>query len=342
MAVEVGLPTVDAVCFLCGGAETTRVWTTPDRTFGVPGIYHVVRCRRCGFLYQRPRVRDDHLADCYPDEYPRHQEPTTRSPFRGSPTRLGAVRYALSRHFGYAAYRDPDVSLGVRLRGRLLVRRLRWDCPPWRGQGRYLDVGCGSGWALGVAQKLGWRVAGIEVDAPAAEKARRFTRDIHVGDVMTAPFSSGSFDLITAFHVLEHVPEPLAMLRRMLDWLAPGGGLVIEVPNVGGLGARLFGAHWYALDLPRHLSHFTPASLTDAVERAGGRVVWCWHRAKPRDYLRSWRHRLHDRGWHRLAAFTLRRPVYGALKLFLELTLPFVRWLGYGEVIRIGVVHDRR
>src|SRR5262245_27329029 len=159
MAVEVGLPTVDDACFLCGGAEMTPVWTTPDRTFGVPGIYHVVRCRRCGFLYQRPRVRDDHLADCYPDEYPRHQEPPARTPFRGSPARLSAVRYALSRHFGYDAYRDPDISLGVRLRGRLLVRRLRWDCLRWRGQGRYLDVGCGSGWALGVAQKLGWQVA---------------------------------------------------------------------------------------------------------------------------------------------------------------------------------------
>jgi SAM-dependent methyltransferase len=335
-------PTVDAACFLCGGAEATRVWTTPDRNFGVPGLYHVVRCRRCGFLYQRPRVSDDHLADCYPDEYPRHQDPPIRTPFRGSRTRLQAVRYALSRHFGYDVYRDSGVPFRARLRGWLLVRRLKWDCPPWLGQGRYLDVGCGSGWALGVASALGWRVSGIEVDAPAAEKARRFTHDIHVGDALTAGFAPGSFDLITAFHVLEHVPEPVTLLRRMLEWLAPGGRLVIEVPNVGGLGARLFGADWYALDLPRHLSHFTSASLDEAVERAGGRVVWRWHRAKPRDYLRNWRQWLRDRGRHRAAGFTQWRPTYGALKLLLEATLPVVQWLGYGEVIRICVVHDRR
>jgi SAM-dependent methyltransferase len=335
------LPTVDAACFLCENTDTAPVWTTPDRTFGVPGIFHVVRCRRCGFLYMRPRPQDDHLADCYPDEYPRHQEPPIRTPFRGSPRRLEAVRYALSRYFGYDAYRDLRVSLLTRLRGRRLVRRLRWDCPPWVGQGRYLDVGCGSGWALSVAKALGWRVAGIEVDAPAAEKARRFTDDIHVGSVFTAPFAADRFDLITTFHVLEHVPDPLAMLRRMLEWLAPDGLLVIEVPNVGSLGARLFGADWYALDLPRHLSHFTPESLAGAVQRAGGRVVWCWHRSKPRDFIRSWRHWLRDRGWHRVAAATEQRPVYGVLKLGLELVLPFVRGAGYGEVIRIGVVHAR-
>jgi len=332
-----GLTTVDAPCFLCGEAAADPLWTTADRAFAVPGIYTVARCRRCGFLYQKPRVADAHLADCYPDHYPRHQEPSPRIPFKGSAGRVKAARWALARALGYAPFRDASVGLLTRLRARRLARKIRWDCPPWTGQGRYLDVGCGSGGALGVAQALGWQVAGIEVDEAAAAKAKRFSDEIHVGDALTAPFAPGRFDVVTAFHVLEHVPAPVAMIRRALSWLAPGGLLIIEVPNVGGLGARLFGKAWSGLELPRHLSHFSPETIERAVEQAGGRVAWCWHGAKPRYYLWSLGFWLRDRGRPALAGLTERRPVYGVLKLFLEVTLPLVRLAKRGEVIRVGI-----
>src|SRR4029453_17880997 len=70
-----GPPTVDRPGFLCRSAPAEALWTTPDRAFAVPGLYTVARCRECGFLYQKPRVDDAHLADCYPDHYPRPQGP---------------------------------------------------------------------------------------------------------------------------------------------------------------------------------------------------------------------------------------------------------------------------
>ena len=331
-----GLPTVDAPCALCGSDRAVAQWTTSDRAFAVPGVYAVVRCRDCGFLYQRPRVRDDRLADCYPDRYPRHQEPSPRVPFKGSPARIRAVRHALASGLGYASLREDRVGLLTRARAHWLGRRLRWSCPPWTGSGRYLDVGRGSGGMLGVARALGWKVAGIEMDEAAAAKARRFTGELHVGDVLGAPFASSSFDVVTAFHVLEHLTDPVTALRRMLDWLAPGGLLIVEVPNAGGLGARLFGRAWSGLELPRHLSHFTPATLERAVRMAGGRVIGCRHQAKPRYYLWSWSNLLRDHGLDGLARFSECRPVYGVLKLVLEGTLPLVSWAARGEVIRIS------
>jgi SAM-dependent methyltransferase len=280
-------------------------------------------------------VRDDVLALCYPDHYPRHQEPSPRLPFRGSRARIRAVRCALATHLGYRAFRD-DVGLLTRLHARMLVRRLRWSCPPWVGGGRYLDVGCGSGSMLGVAQALGWQVSGIEVDEAAAAKARRFTAALHVGDVLDAPFADGCFDLVTAFHVLEHVVDPVAVVRRMLDWLAPGGLLVIEVPNAGGLGAALFGRSWVGLELPRHLSHFTPATLERTIEAAGGSVTSCWHRAQPRYYVWSLATFFRDHACDRLARSIEWRPVRGALKLALEAALPLVSHMRRGEVIRVA------
>jgi SAM-dependent methyltransferase len=332
-----GFPTVDAPCFLCGQAAADPLWTARDRAFAVPGVSTVARCRRCGFLYQKPRVDDAHLADCYPDHYPRHQEPSPRIPFKGSPSRIKAVRRALASTLGYAQFRDGAVGLLTRLQGWRLARKLRWDCTPWTGQGRYLDVGCGSGGALGVAQALGWQVAGIEVDEATGEKARRFTRELHVGDVLTAPFASGRFDVVTAFHVLEHAPDHVAVLRRALAWLAPGGLLIIEVPHAGGLAAAIFGRAWSGLELSRHLSQLSPATLSRAIEQASGRVAWCWHGAKPRYYLWSLGFWLRDRGWPTLARFAERRPVYRVLKLLLEVMLPLARLATRGEVIRIGI-----
>jgi SAM-dependent methyltransferase len=188
-----------------------------------------------------------------------------------------------------------------------------------------------------VAKALGWKVTGIEVDEAAAAKARRYTHEIHVGDVLTARYASAAFDVVTASHVLEHLPDPVAAIHRMLDWLAPDGLLIVEVPNAGGLGARVFGKAWSGLELPRHLCQFSPETLTQAVEKARGRVAWCWHGAKPRYYLWSLGFWLGDRGWPALVQASAWRPVYGLLKLFLEITLPLVRFAKRGEVIRMGI-----
>jgi SAM-dependent methyltransferase len=335
------LPTVDVPCAVCGAGDADPVWATPDRAFAVPGLYTVVRCRGCGFLYQRPRVRDEHLAACYPDHYPRHQEPSPRVPFKGTAARQRAVRHALASGLGYLAFADDRVYVLTRLRARGMLRRLRWSCLPWTGSGRYLDVGCGSGASLAVARALGWRVSGIEMDDAAAMLARHFTDEVYVGDILSAPFPPAGFDVVTAFHVLEHVPDPVAVAGRMLDWLAPGGLLIVEVPNAGGFGASLFGRAWSGLELPRHLSHFTPGTLSRVLEQAGGRIVWCWHQAKPRSYLWSLSAWLRDRGWNTLARLTESRLVYGVLKLGLEISLPLARLARRGEAIRVGAVRNR-
>src|SRR5262249_43441964 len=232
----------------------------------------------------------------------------------------------------------PDAGLWTRLYARLVGPRLRWDCLPWRGRGRYLDVGCGSGGSLALAATLGWQAAGIEVDATAAARARRFGADVHTGDVHSARFPAGAFDVVSAFHVLEHVPDPIGVARRMLDWLAPGGLMIVEVPNAGGLGAALFGSAWSGLELPRHLSQFAPESLARTIALAGGEVVWCWHQAKPRYYLWSLGHWLRDRGRAGLAHASESRVIYAVLKLGLELTLPLACLARRGEVIRVGAV----
>jgi SAM-dependent methyltransferase len=280
-------------------------------------------------------VRVDQIALTYPAEYAAHvREPDLSRTTRG----LGpGGRRVLARRLGYRHLDPGPVSLGARLHAAVAGRRIVKAFPEWTGRGRLLDVGCASGKFLRQMTAVGWTCAGIELDPGAAALARRVTPDVFTGDPLDAPFAPAGFDLVTAFHVLEHLPDPLGVLRRMLAWLAPGGAVVIEVPNAGGAGARLFGRYWSGLDQPRHLVHFTPATMAALAEQAGGRVVSATHRTKPRYLIRSLRHLLADRdgrGARVTRAMVGSRAGAGALKVVLELLMPVARPLRLGEAVR--------
>jgi SAM-dependent methyltransferase len=325
-------------CPLCGGRDVATLGWLRDVALGVPGAFPLARCRNCGLLQQNPRVRDDQLERAYPEDYPPHTRDADmpRMLSRAGP----AVRWALATWFGYRHLDASDAALADRAWARLWRRKIRENFPPWLGEGRLLDVGCANGRFLNQMKIVGWRVAGIEIDPMAASKAKTVTPDVFVGDPLDAPFSPGAFDVVTSFHVVEHLTRPVAALARMIDWLAPNGLLIVEVPNAGGAGGRLFGRYWSGLDFPRHLVHFTPSTMAAMVERAGGRVTAAVHRTKPRYLTRSLRHWLRDQPGrrHRLTLAALDSRVgRGAAKLALELVMPINRPLGLGEVVRYFV-----
>jgi len=332
------LPLETIACPLCGETRFHALFSQGDLALGVPGRFHLVRCPGCGLLYQNPRVRADQLARAYPAEYAAH----TRDPELSRTLRhMGAaVRWVLSKRLGYQHLDVADVVWRDKLRGVVSRGRILKVFPPWIGQGRLLDVGCGSGKFLRQMGAVGWDLTGIEVDAEAAARAREVTPNVYVGDPTQAPFPEGSFDLITAFHVIEHLPDPLGALRNMVRRLAPGGLIIVEVPNAAGWGAHLFGRYWSGLDFPRHLVHFTPTTLSLMVEKAGGRVLSAAHRTKPRYFIRSLRHGLADRngrGSRIGLALVTSRLGGGVLKLILELLMPLARPLQRGEAVRFFI-----
>ena len=102
-----------------------------------------------------------------------------------------------------------------------------------------------------------------------------------VGDIPKAPFTPESFDVITCFDVLEHVYEPRRVMEKVGEWLKPGGIFYILVPNIDSAEARVFGTYWHGLELPRHLFHYSPASLKFLAESAGLREVSLETRRNP-------------------------------------------------------------
>ena len=133
---------------------------------------------------------------------------------------------------------------------------------------RLLDIGCGDGSLLQLAQQRGMEVAGTEFSVEAARSkgldVRRELRDF----VGTAPF-----DVITSWHSLEHMTDPVAVLRDAHALLHPQGTLLLAVPDARCWSALLFGRHWLHLDAPRHLHHFSSRSIEHMLRAAGYQPV---------------------------------------------------------------------
>jgi len=132
-----------------------------------------------------------------------------------------------------------------------------------------LDVGCGVGGFLGVAQQAGWTVTGTELTDDAVEKARGKLGDcVLEGDISNLSFSQ-TYDLITNYHVIEHLLDPVKMLQTCYRLLSPQGVLFVETPNIKSLGARIRGAKWSHIIPPEHIVYFSPGSIRYALHKAG-------------------------------------------------------------------------
>jgi SAM-dependent methyltransferase len=140
----------------------------------------------------------------------------------------------------------------------------------YKSGGNILDLGCNSGGFLAAMKGPPWKLFGIEMSECAASEAEaNCGAHVFVGDILDAPFPTESFDVITCFHVFEHLYRPREVLAKVHDWLKPGGIFYTMMPNIDSVGARIFGSYWYALELPRHLFHFSPATLRNLARSSG-------------------------------------------------------------------------
>ena len=209
------------------------------------GVYSVVQCAQCKVLTTSPVPSPEELWSFY----------NVKGYYGGK----GAARF----RYRPAAWIQ---SIFRWRRARLLKRLLRGAV------GRtVLDIGCGRGYTLAWLQRWGADVYGTQISEPAAEvaKGRIGAERVFVGKLEDAAYPETSFDCITLWHVLEHVPDPVSLFREIARILRPGGFVYIEVPNAGGWTARTLGRHWLAYDIPRHLIHFTPKTLQTVASRAG-------------------------------------------------------------------------
>jgi 2-polyprenyl-3-methyl-5-hydroxy-6-metoxy-1,4-benzoquinol methylase len=258
-------------CYLCGNVGSNLYEDLTDRLFGAPGRWGFLQCEFCGLVWLSPRPVPAELSRVY-ETYFTHpngnaspgttfREKVKRGLYATVPGNCGVSKSWVWNKVGKLLALVPS----IRERACLGVMHLDGGA-----KGKLLDVGCGNGEFLAIMRDAGWSVSGVEPD-PAAAKIARNVYGIFVttGSLEDAKLPANSFDAITLSHVIEHVYDPVELLRECRRVLTQDGKLVVTTPNVAGLGHQIFQRSWAALDPPRHLYLFNPMTLQTCCDKAG-------------------------------------------------------------------------
>jgi SAM-dependent methyltransferase len=212
-------------------------------------VWHFVQCAICGHVWLNPRPAVDVLGVIYPPTY-----------------------YA----YNYGEINPIARNAKAFLDRRKMAKILRYCSAPPK---TYLDVGCGDGRFMKVLEKMGVQrsaLYGLELDKRIVYRLRneRYAGVLceRVEDATGIPREG--IELATMFHVIEHVDNPAAVVRRIYDWLAPGGIFALETPNLDSLDARIFRrTFWGGYHIPRHWNLFTPETISRLLKDGGMRVL---------------------------------------------------------------------
>jgi SAM-dependent methyltransferase len=230
------------VATACGHPSTDADTLFDAKDPSTGDAFTIVRCRQCDLARTAPAPSEAELDGYYPKGY--H---STTKRYRGGMDRVLSKVHA-SR---------------IRTIERLLG-----------GPGSVLDIGCGPGVLINQMRSRGWRVRGTERSPSAAQQARDvFHLDVSAVDVDTLVAEGATYDAVVLWHVAEHLRAPEETVRGIAQLLRPGGVLLIAVPNFGSPEARIGRSGWFHLDVPRHLVHFTAATLTAILKSSGLRPV---------------------------------------------------------------------
>ncbi|MCB1024846.1 MAG: class I SAM-dependent methyltransferase [Acidobacteria bacterium] len=175
---------------------------------------------------------------------------------------------AAADDFDYSTYYD-EANLSVPDFVKESYLRTISDLESHRGNNRFLDVGCGAGTLLRIANELNWDTTGVEVSKPAAEHLRSEGLNVFKGTLDEANFSDNSFDVITCTEVIEHVTDPKGLLKEIARILSPDGILWMTTPHSNGLSGKLLGANWSVVAPPEHLNLFSAKSMKLCLDEVG-------------------------------------------------------------------------
>lgn len=184
----------------------------------------------------------------------------------------GLVRQDPPAEAPYEDAADPDYLAeqpGLRATFRRTLERIEHHRQP---PGRLIDVGCGPGLLVEEAAARGWDALGFELSAWAVEEARGRGLDVHRATLEEAELEPGSVDAAVLADVIEHVPDPLAEMRRLRDLMSPGGVVFCATPDVDSVLARILRRWWWSV-LPGHLYLFSASTLGRLLREAGFEIL---------------------------------------------------------------------
>lgn len=271
----------EPLCCLCKSHGEMIHRGCKDHLFGVNGLWNLKQCKTldCGLIWLDPMPMRSEIGKAYKNYYTHQSLDTVSSKKLDSTIKKIVRRFKIAQGNGYFCLKYKainQVSILEKIAGLMVyiqpARRAAFDFKAMyikvQAGAKLLEIGCGSGDQLKFLQRLGWNVEGLDLDPVATEIATSRGLRVYTGSLEKQYFSSQKFDVIVSSHVIEHVHDPVSLLRECRRILNPGGKLIIVTPNTTSLFHKWFGSNWLHLDSPRHLHLFNSASLRRAAEAA--------------------------------------------------------------------------
>lgn len=206
----------------------------------------IVQCLKCGLIYNNPREKEEVLERIYSevvDEDYINERPWKRASF------------------------NENIKI----------------LEKFRDSGKILDVGCGHGFFIEQLNREKWDPVGIDLGTSAVETAKTTGCEIYNTSIYKAPFNKNSFDVITGFHILEHLPNPRKFLEKSFNLLKEDGLIYLEIPDIGSAPARMFNRRWWYI-MRFHTYYFTAKTLNSLLTDTGFQPIY-WYRPTKIWYL---------------------------------------------------------
>ncbi len=231
-------------CPWCGSEKAQiNLWLKDE--FLTKEDFHICECLNCGLLYTMPRPDKDKIGAYYKSEaYYSHQE-----------NKKGFIPKVYER----------VKSINLKHKYRLATSGMQ--------PGKLLDIGCGVGDFLHTAEMHGWECIGVEPSEDAKAIAQKRMKGKIITSEELEDFPDGAFDVITMWHVLEHVDDLKWQVAQLQRLVKPFGRVVIAVPNYKSYDGQYYKEHWAAYDVPRHLNHFNRITLSKIFKTSGLELV---------------------------------------------------------------------
>ncbi len=286
-------------CNFCGHLYAEKFLTLTDLRLNLSGSWKLMKCEKCGLLFIDPQPGWEELSAHYPEAYHAYLRKDSRIT-------------AFLRGFG------------LRKRVKSILRRTNFQ------KGRLLDVGCATGDFLQAFQAIAdWDVIGLEIVPEAADAARVKGLSIIEKDLENAGLEDGTFDVITLWDVLEHMPDPARTLQICYKLLKMGGMLVIKCPDPSGKEAALFKESWIGYEAPQHLFGFPKMVLLNKLKHIGFEPLTTSQTGSDYSaFFVSLGHSLKRRGRLTLSKFIIRATRKPLGRIFAGILVRPLRWFG--------------
>jgi 2-polyprenyl-3-methyl-5-hydroxy-6-metoxy-1,4-benzoquinol methylase len=263
-------------CPLCGSQGDILFMNLTDRLYKSPGKWNLRKCKNqsCSLLWLDPRPNLDEVWKVY-NNYYTHSDSSASLLYRFS-------RWIEEGYYSWAYGYKLNVSVLQKLAGALIyilpTEKAEYDFNIMeldkKETGKILDVGCGNGFFISILKNRGWDVEGLETDLKAVEFCKSQGLNAKHGDLHTQNYPDNTFDAVALAHVIEHVYDPVNLVKEIYRILKPGGQIILATPNSKSwMFNEKFNSNWFSLHSPGHVQIFNRKNLCSLLESYGFKIT---------------------------------------------------------------------